>query len=296
MIVKLPKRFTRETMYEFIELIIDKDMNPRGSEITFDFTSLRFIRPVGVTVLSNLIGKLHKQGSKITFKCPEPNRANRKCPIAFLDDSMFFKHYLNETLDAFSSLRSTTLPLENVSYSGSFEYLEKTMQWLANRLYLSKKSLADIEICLKEVFNNINDHSLENIGSVFVQHYPNEREVMIAISDFGVGIPHNMRKLYPSLTDEQTLVKAIQHGITTKSSPRNSGAGLDTLMHNVVVNNKGKVYIHSNHGILNCTYNNFGMSVVPQISFGFYPGTLLEIVFRTDTIENIEEEFSWDDY
>ncbi|MEK8128647.1 ATP-binding protein [Paenibacillus filicis] len=293
--VRLPSQFDSESMYSFISNTLNEENEPHSNEISFDFRPLEFITPVGVTVLSNLIGKLMKHGTKVSFVYRAPNRLIKFCPIAFLDDSMFFKHYLGNSLDGYARLRPTTLPLSNVTYAKSHDYLTSTMVWLASKLSLTKKSLGDVETCMKEVFNNIKDHSSEKIGSVFVQQYPRNNTVMFAISDFGVGIPFHIQRIHPSLSDGEAIRLAVQEGFTTKTSPRNRGAGLDFLLHNVVKNNKGFVYIHSNRGILNCTGDgNGGIKFEVKNTAGFYPGTLLEINFRTDTIENEEEEFLWE--
>lgn len=294
--VYLPKNFNRETMYEFINSVLDESMMPRSKEFEFDFTTLRFIRPVGVTVLSNLIGRIKKYGARVRFVYYTPNRKKKFCPMAFLDDSMFFKHYLNETLDDHALLRPTTLPLADVTYEASYYYLENAMGWLAGKLSLTKESLGDLKASLGEVFNNIIDHSSENTGSVFIQQYPKENTVMVSISDFGVGIPSSIQNIFPSMDDAEALQLAVKEGFTTKSTPKNRGAGLDFLLHNVVKNNKGNVYIHSNHGILCSTNINNEINNSFIKTAGFYPGTLFEIEFRTDSIEYLEEEFSWDDY
>ena len=135
-------------------------------------------------------------------------------------------------------------------------------------------------------------------GCIFIQHYPRDNYVKVAISDFGVGIPHNVHRKMPWLADSLAIKKATEAGFTTKTTPKNRGAGLDTLLYNVVKNNKGSVYIHSNQGILECTYDNDleEIMMLPRDYQGYYPGTLLDIVFRTDTIEDIEffeEEFTW---
>ncbi|MFB6473037.1 ATP-binding protein [Paenibacillus glucanolyticus] len=294
--VELPSRFNRDTMYPFIKRILDEDMLPKDNEIVFDFKRLTFIGPVGVTVLSNLIGKLHKHGARVSFSYPNPNKNDKKCPISFLDDSMFFKHYLGNTLDSTSSLRPTTLPLKNVTYMESYQYLDHAMHWLAGKLMLTKKSVGDIEMSMSEIFNNIKDHSSENNGFFFMQQFPKNDTVTVAVSDFGIGIPKNVQTKHPYLNDASAILMAINEGFTTKSTPRNRGAGLGILIDNVVRNNKGTVYIHSNGGILSCEYINNKVEIKPKPSFGFYPGTLIEMNFRTDTIEYIEEEFSWDDY
>lgn len=293
--VFLPSHFTLQTMYGFIGKVLDRDSLPRYERVIFDFTKLKFIEPVGITVLSNLIGRLDKYNCSVAFKFNSPDRNNKSCPIAFLDDAMFFKYYLNETLDNIAELRQTTFPLKNVKYSESIQYLNKAIYWLAGKLNMSKSSLGDIENSLKEIFNNIDNHSSEQIASTFIQHFPNKKEVKLSISDFGIGIPTNVQKIKPFLSDGQAILQAIQQGFSTKTVPGNRGAGLDLLLHNVVINNKGYVYIHSNHGILRCTYNGFGgMSISESNVDGFYPGTLLDIGFKTDTIENLEEEFTWE--
>ncbi|AIQ59667.1 hypothetical protein PBOR_23945 [Paenibacillus borealis] len=294
--VYLPKEFDKDNMYYFINEVFDENMDLRARDYVFDFTPLRFIRPVGVTVLSNIIGRLKKQGAHLSITYFEPDRSNRRCPMAFLDDAMFFKKFIDRTLDEKSSLRMTTLPLEHVEYNRSYEYLDYAMSWLAGKLNLTKESLGDIKSCLVEVFNNIIDHSAEHTGSIFVQHYPRESRVMVAISDFGVGIPSSIQDILPGVDDAEALLLAIKEGFTTKSTPKNRGAGLDFLLQNVVINNKGSVYIHSNHGILSSTSGRDGMEITSRKTEGFYPGTLLEIVFQTDTIEYVEEEFSWDVY
>lgn len=295
--VFLPARFERTTMYQLIEQVIDTNLQPKGSEIVFNFNSLGFIEPVGVTVLSNLIEWLFKREVKVFFRSPNRNFLNNKnCSISYLDDSLFFKRYVGVPKFQLASPRATTIPLETVSYHESHQWLSKTMFWLSNRLQITTQSLVNIKVCFEEIFNNIYDHSSEKIGCVFAQHYPYLNTVRIAISDFGVGIPVNVRQIHPWINDGEALRAATIQGFTTKSTPKNRGAGLDTLIYNVVNNNKGNVYIHSNYGILNCAYTGTGIALIPENVSGFYPGTLFDIVLRTDTIENIdnsEEEFEW---
>ncbi|WP_340018267.1 ATP-binding protein [Paenibacillus sp. FSL H3-0457] len=295
--VFLPREFTRETMYGFVEKVLDNDMRPRDDEFDFDFTELKFIRPVGVTVLSNLIERLNKQGRKVTVTYRKPKRFQRNCPMAFLDDSMFFKRYLKKTLDDKAELRPTTLPLAQVTYERSYQYLDRVIYWLAGKLSLTTESLSELKAAMSEVFNNITDHSLEHMGCVFIQQYPKKHIVTVSISDFGVGIPTAIQRISPSADDAEALRLAVQHGFSSKSTPKNRGAGLHFLLRNVVKNNQGKVYIHSNHGILSATNTDGEIDISVEKTSGFYPGTLIEIEFRTDTIDNIvEEDFSWDDY
>lgn len=295
--VALPKTFNRHTMYDLLASVINRDLEPYDKVIDFNFCSLRFIEPSGITILSNLFEWLYKEGVQVNIIYPGDYAYTKSNAIHFLDDSMFFHRYTKKTLINTAQVRPTTIPLELISWERSFQWLEGDFtHWLSRRLGVSIPSLVNIKMCFGEIFNNINDHAQQNIGCVFAQHYPKINEIKIAVSDFGVGIPDNIRRISPGLKDHEALLKAIEDGFTSKTSPRNLGAGLHTLVANVVNDNKGSVHIHSNYGILECTYGYNGLQVQAISKDSFYPGTFIEVVLKTDNIENlddIEEEFEW---
>ncbi|MBY0055006.1 ATP-binding protein [Brevibacillus agri] len=292
MIVTIPNNLNSSTMHHILSSAITPDLIPVDNEIIFDFSFLQFIEPVGVTILGNLVQWLLKRNVKVTFRYP----SNYPAAIKYLDDSNFFQMYTGQKINSSATQRNTTIPLQLVAYQDSYQWMDnKLVTWLASRLNLTRASLGDIKVCFQEIFNNINDHSKEHIGCFFAQHYPAKNEVNIAISDFGIGIPSNVQSVIPGLTDSLAIQKATEQGFSTKSTPGNRGAGLDVLVKNVVKNNQGWVYIHSNHGILKCNLGqNNDIVMEPSDIRGFYPGTLFEIVLRTDTIEHVEEEeFEW---
>lgn len=296
--VWLPSRLNRATMYGLINEVLDQDKEPRSGDIRFIFNDLFFIEPVGVTVLSNITQWLFHKKVRVTYAYPSIQQFAFKQALCFLDDSQYFKQYTGNSVRKTASVRDTTIPLELVSVNASYQWFDKVMVWLAGRINVTVESLANIKMSLQEIFNNINDHSTQHIGSAFIQHFPQKNTVSIAISDFGVGIPFNIQNIHPSLNDASALEKSVEQGFSTKSSPRNRGAGLDTLIYNVVKNNQGCVYIHSNYGILKCKLaDNNIIELESKMTSVFYPGTLIEVNLRTDTIENIvddEEDFEWD--
>lgn len=290
----LPSRFVRNEMYGVLGEAITPDLHPADSTINFNFSSLSYIEPSGITILSNLFQWLIKRQVKVILATPKNITGGKNCPITYLDDSQFFKRYLNKYLTPFPSVRPTTRPLELISYSNSYQWLpDKFMPWLSHQLNVSINSLDDVKIALEEIFNNINDHSSEHIGCIFAQHYPKWNEVKISISDFGIGIPASVQRKIP-LSDEEALVKAIEDGFSTKSTPGNRGAGISNILYSIVINTGGKVYIHSNRGMLSCEYVNNERHITHSTANGFYPGTFFEIVFNTNNIiENEEEDFVW---
>lgn len=296
--VALPANFNRKSMYDFIEQVINSDREPISDHVTIDLCNLDFISPAGITVLSNVQQWLVNRGVKVFYKTPKKtDDIEKRSALCYMDDSLFFEQHIGEKWREYASPRETTQPLTFVEVESSFQWFERIIFWLSHRINVTTESLANIKMCLQEIFNNIRDHSSESLGCAFIQHYPKKNEVTIAISDFGVGIPHNILKVEPNLNDAQCLVQATVEGFSTKSNPQNRGAGLITLIDNVVKDNRGSVFIHSNHGVIDCTCNNNGELIMsPRLKSTLYPGTLIEINLRTDNIENVEkneEDFEW---
>uniref|UniRef100_UPI0021E97B8E ATP-binding protein n=1 Tax=Bacillus thuringiensis TaxID=1428 RepID=UPI0021E97B8E len=289
-------RFTRDTMYNFLSRVIS-DGKPIAKEITFDFTKLDYIEPVAVTILSNTLQWLDKNDIVTRFRLPNLSQIGRtwKCPIQYLDDSMFFKEFLGKSLTDTAKVRQTTRPLELINYNRSYFWKEQIfIPWLARRLEVTPAALSGMSTCIGEIFNNINDHSTEHIGCIYAQHYPRLNLVKVAISDFGVGVPAAIQKQIPNLTDENALLKAFEEGFSTQSTPGNRGAGF-TNISKAIEANQGCAYIHSNAGIIKCNSGENGIQISSSKAPGFYPGTLFEIILNTNNIydENNEEEFEW---
>ncbi|MFK0524732.1 ATP-binding protein [Paenibacillus illinoisensis] len=295
--VYLPKNFTRRSMYDIIGQIVNEDRQPISKKVTLNLCELDFIDPAGVTVLSNLQEWLVKKGVEVGYRTPSLEVFKTKTALRYMDDSLFFEQHLGKKIRDDASPRETTQPLTFVEVKDSFQWFERIISWLARRINVTTESLANLKMCLQEIFNNIRDHSSESLGCAFIQHYPNKNEVTIAISDFGVGIPYNISKIRPSLNDAQCISEATIEGFSTKSNPQNRGAGLVTLIDNVVRDNKGTVFIHSNYGVLECKWDNKNdILKSPRLKNTLYPGTLIEINLRTDNIENVEndeEDFEW---
>lgn len=291
--VPLPFSFNAKNIHVLLEGALDSDLNPAADKVIFDFSKLNFADPTAITVLSNVVEYLkQKRGAKVYFRnFNYPTEGNK-----FLDDSGFFLRYVGQPAFKGSKLRSTTLPLEMVTYDRSYPWIYNTFaEWISDRVGLSKASFASINVCLQEIFNNISDHSGEKIGCVFTQHYPQKGEVMLTISDFGVGIPFNVRKVAPEVTDAEALEKAVVEGFTTKSTKRNQGAGLNILTKYVVANNRGRVFVQSLKGSFNCIHAASGVRMSSRNERVTYPGTLIQITFRTGSLEPIgeKEEFEW---
>jgi anti-sigma regulatory factor (Ser/Thr protein kinase) len=280
--ILLPRNFNVSTLHEFVGSVIDPHRQPRFQHVVFDFSQLGFIEGDGLTAFVNTVEWLRSRGVQCAFL----NHTRGTPALSYLDDCGLFSRYLGRPLSPSAAPRGTTLPIQCVEHSNSHQWLEFTFsQWLAPKLGTTPAALADVRTCLKEVFNNIMDHSREDSGWVHAQWYPNKERVHIAISDFGRGIPAAIAERFHCDDDGHAIELATRDGITTRSVAGNRGAGLAILTDYVVASNGGSVSIHSSRGRVSFLPGKEGVSMSQRVGNAPYPGTLLNIRFRTDRMD-----------
>ena len=151
---------------------------------------------------------------------------------------------------------------------------------------------------MEEIFHNVDFHAGIDTGCTFSEHFPKQQRICIAISDWGVGIPRNVRRIENVASDAAALEMAAKEGFTTGEAPRNRGAGLPNLIKYVAQRNAGEVRIYSGYGFLRAIRGTAQPDVHSEPLKWCYPGTLVQVVLRTDTIDRVEndvkpEEFRW---
>lgn len=275
-------------MYGLLRDAIDEQMQPRDQEIEFDFSRLTFSDACGVTLIANLIEWLRKHSVSAKY-------ANCDCStpaVRYLDDCGFFETYWGQALSPYAHIRGTTYPFRRLHCSESHQWIDgNVFPWIAAKTGLREGALGEFKTCIRELFNNIKDHSSEEVGCMHLQKYPNAERLKIAVSDFGVGIPHEVRKVKPHATDEYALYLATQEGFTSKPGGKNMGAGLSYLIDNVVGRAHGTLSIYSGAGEIRFSRDNTGKtSHNVSLANGRYPGTLVSMTLRTDMIPDEEGE------
>lgn len=277
--VSLPATFTVNELYSFTGSVVDLAGTPRDIKFTFDFGKLTFIDGSGLTVFCSTLELLRNWQVTIYFDNYDDVK---RYPIAYLDDCGFFERYLGEKLNPSSAPRASTLPFQKVQHADAYGWLEYPFTpWMAGVLGVNSDALGSIRSSIKEVFNNILDHSTRDTGFVHVQHYPNRGDVRVSISDTGKGIPANVRTKFPGMKDGAAILRATESGFTTKSRKNNMGVGLDFLV-DCVTGNQGLVNIFSFQGALRCRPVGRGKALRQPTTMGTssYPGTLVELVLR----------------
>jgi anti-sigma regulatory factor (Ser/Thr protein kinase) len=229
--VNIPRRFEGIRMSWLVRDAIKNSPDRVPSEIAFNFSILQFIKPSGIVFLSNFIHWLREQGCNVKLKGLESNSP----ALRYLDDSLFFEQHFGKKLNPASKPRSTTRPLLKIANRDSHAWLDLNLvPWLSSQTGIPEASFLRLRTCLSELFNNIQHHTKYDIGSIFAQHFPKEKEIIVALSDFGRGIPTSVRSKLPNLSDSEAVLQAVQEGFTTRSISTNKGAGLDYLLRCVV--------------------------------------------------------------
>jgi len=270
MTITIPRSLEGAGLSTLIAAVVRSDGEIISAALEFDFQRLKFIPPVGIVTLANVIEYARIRGCQVTFGNCNPQAAS----VAYLDDCGFFELYAGAPLRSHARRRNTTAPFQRVFHADSHHWLEARFgHWLAGRLGLSPPAVASVQTGMKEIFNNIQDHSTLQIGCTHMQHFPNKNEVEIAVSDFGVGIPETMRRKFPGLDDEAAVHHASQLGVTA-GTERNRGIGLDHLINVIVNTNRGQVRITSGHGELACRMVGQKHIREPRANPAFYPGTM----------------------
>lgn len=292
--VDLPHTFTRDSLYVLVANLFE-GLRIKPKKTILDFKKLERIQVGGIAALSNMIELYRKAGIKTEFVNTSGCGA-----FSFLTGSGFSDLYFSGAGEKIVADESF-LRLSLVEYQKSYSYVHnQLMPWLAQVLTAEIRALASLRACFEEIFNNIKDHSSVEIACSCAHHDPEKGLVTICISDFGVGIPHRVRSKIQLNTDHAAIAMACTEGFTTKSTPRNMGAGLHYLIRNVVTRNSGSVKIYSRKGIFTCILDQKTAKLKKISRFapgdGLYPGTLIYVTLDTKKFvpsEIDEEEFSW---
>ena len=198
-----------------------------------------------------------------------------------------------------ASLRMSSMPLHLVEQIRAQEFLSyELIPWMANQLNTTDEALGTIRVCVQEILQNVADHSGVGVGCVHAQFFAAQQVVEVAVSDFGFGIPANVRKVEAGLNDVEALRLACKEGFTTKSNVHNRGAGLPTLIKYLAKNDRGTVWITSGLGNISANYDKGTFKLTGRSKRSAYPGTLVRLRLKASEVEALAidvepERFEW---
>lgn len=219
-------------------------VNDHELRVTFDFSRCWFLRQNAVAFLGGLARLIEYRGGTIQFDW------------ASLHPDVGLNLAKNCFRDAFGDPTAIgtghTIPYredKESSKAGLMDYLKQ--RWLGRGWVNVSPALRDAIVGpVWEIYANAFEHSRSPVG-VFScgQHYPQKRLLKLAVVDFGVGIPSNVRWFVRDdrLATNIALQWAFQPGNTTKPNGMGRGMGLDLLKEFVRLN-KGRLEVFSHDG------------------------------------------------
>ena len=237
------------------------------------------VKPHHVTTLACLLEEYRLAGVTIRF---EPGNA---MVYQYLEGIRFFARFAESGPAASQEFRPpndpTSFGLWPVEPEGMNDFVRSAYQHFKGHFF-QDKSLDFLTIYLGEMFNNVFDHAFattatERIAFAMLQYYPTSQRLLIAVSDFGMGIPKTVNRFLQSqgkepLTATEALRKALELRFTAQSRPHNQGRGLDTI-HTGVRELKGMLTIQTSRAIYHISRSGAKFNrALPEVDF---PGTTL---------------------
>ncbi len=246
-------------------------------EIIFDFPKCSFLKQNAIAFLGGLARTFQKSGCVVSFEWSSLKPEVEKTLAQ------------NGFIQAFGGTEKTWEPGDFIPYreerfqdpANQIEYLSKN--WLGRlwgQSHISPKLHGAIVGRVWELYANAFEHGQSEVG-LFVcgQHYGGSQELKLAVCDFGIGIPNNVRRFFKNdgIASEKALQWALLRGTTTKPGLMGRGVGLDILKEFIKLNN-GKMQIFSNDG-----YAEIGQNAdIYSTRTPFLQGTLFNITFKCD--------------
>ena len=162
---------------------------------------------------------------------------------------------------------------------GVVEYLK--INWLGRGWVNISHELSNVIASqMWEVYANAFEHSGSRVGVLSCgQYFRNRGELVLAVADFGVGIPSNVC-LYTgnsALPGGEAMKWAFTRGTSTAQKKGPRGMGLDLLKEFIRVSN-GVLVIYSHNGYARID----GRAEIYQNSPAFFEGTLVQVTLHCD--------------
>lgn len=245
-----------------------------GDIVHLSFEGCNFVDPVAVVLLGLFARRLIQRGVYVRFlantmgQAIEANLIQNGFAAAMgasekprLGNSISFREDLTQNEDSV------------------IEYLKN--DWLGRGWVAVSPDMADVIAGkLLEVYVNAFEHGSSTVGVLSCgQHFPRKRKLVLAVGDYGVGIPSKAEQYYQRLhvPGDEALKWAFTPGMTTLMNQGARGLGFEFLR-DFVQKNNGELEVYSHDGYAKVT-----SAVVKFGALGIYvPATVIKVTLSCD--------------
>lgn len=227
-------------------------VNNYFENVAFDFTYCRFLRPNAVAFLGGLARLIESRFGSVSFEWAtlySPAVMANLCQNGFAGTFSYPS----------TGWDGNSIPYredKSLNMNGIMDYL--TYNWIGKGwVHVSDRLRDAIAGRMWEIYNNAFEHSGTEIG-VFTcgQHFWRQNDLILSVTDFGRGIPANVRAFLSQHVDRDLVARlsgatclkwAFERGNSTCMGGVARGLGLDLLKEFVRLN-QGKLEVYSNDG------------------------------------------------
>lgn len=267
--------------------------DPPPTGLVVDVSACRFLTPGHLVVLACLVEAYHQKGIAVNLAVSDNEVHGYLKSIRFFDywrPGFNRRGFTRQDMD-------TTLCLWQVHTEMIDQYAREAQLYFSQQV-LPGKNLDVLGLNWAELFNNICDHARSEVqGYCFTQHYPGRQQLVTAVCDFGIGIPTSINQMRrttgtASLPEPVALREALRRGVTTRSTPRNRGFGLDSLATSVRALG-GELIFMSNFALLTQSVSGeIHTATLPYC----VPGTLIIVTLNIASLPGVEVEQEADEF
>lgn len=245
-----------------------------GVEVNFDFSRCGFLQPNAVVFLGGLARVIGHRGGKANFLVGTMEEQVR---VNLIQNG--FGHAMGAEE---APWQGNSIPYREYFTEDEGAVVQDLRQHWLGRGWINVSTALANEVVgqMWELFANAFEHSETPVGVYSCgQYFWRRRVLTLAVADFGVGIPSNVRFHLgdPTLSGADALRWAFQRGHSTRIRRGPGGMGLDLLKELVCKTNGAMlVYSHDGYALIDPkgeTYEN----IRP-----FFEGTLVQIRLLCD--------------
>lgn len=269
--------------------ILEKEISETNIELNIERS---FLEPLDVLIITQFIIRQKQRGCNIIVSSYYKNLLDYLKAISIVD-------FCNTNIDTARTIEAipsyTAMPIRRVEKETMGEYIKSTQNYFKS--FCEGKDSSMLDLCLSELINNVYDHSHSPIGAyVFCQYYPKSKEIRMAVSDLGIGIPmsvnnYNRENDRPTISSKECVSWALELNKTTQSIPQNAGKGLDNV----------KSFMRANSCVWRLFTNDVLLNGYPsglryeENPISFFKGTLAQLNIKIEQLPNREviEELDW---
>jgi hypothetical protein len=274
-----------EDWFDFVNrslTIVNSDEISVINELIVDFNKVNFLDTDDFVILACLLESFHSKDCSIKFIGGTEKFNHHLYNIKFKD-------YWKEGFDRCKftlSYNKYTLCLWKVSEEMIYSYSSHAKNYFEG--LIDNKNLVTLSSNLDEVFNNIFDHSNSPVdGYIITQYYPRKNKISFSLCDFGIGIPTavnaKLEKNGQKTTENwMAILKALELGFSTNSTPRNRGFGLNNIF-DLTETKNGRLIIISNNGYLEKGASEMYKGIDIPLDF---KGTLIKVEVDVELFED----------